>query len=847
MALAALRGGRLPIIASAKEYEGKLSSLLDRSVAHLHPDTAIHFLHAAGRNGSPPVLVLDGVNECPKKWQKNLVKDLQAFYLRWRVPILITTQEPVGLTDSLSGTSLEFAPLTAEQRLAILRSYAPDEVREDLLSLCEPFTTPYELSIAAKCLAELDRLTSRATLFDAYVRRCCERTESPAIVRSILCGFAEWMQRRLVSSLTMNEVWRVAEGILAREGGRSQLFADVLGCGLLEVRQNRCTFRHELLERFLQADAIVRSHRASGELAKALALPRNRPLAEFVIGTALDEATIRECLASLAESKVVGECIRGRLGELAREVATAQCFRLLRAAELALDGLDVEIEGEGEEHFKRVKITRGPTWSDYDCAVMQAIGEALPEGFFVDEFFRLVRQTEEACRWSLANKPGADGRLRVSDVTSLFASLFVFQSGDKRFFPISVIYHGARFRLAFRAGSMDERRLIELTSNLSKRTHGELLLLCKFFREPAPSLVHVVTQLVRRCWDTRVYHLRLEALEYAAVCAAYLEGIHREEMIEFLNSLPTTNVIMNSAIIEAMMSYDLVEPIASTDQVAAELEEILRSPDDSEAHQRANGAVSSIFEDVYQGVYYEVIESLPKKSRVRLFTMAALGAPDYAMLTDWILGRLVELGDPASLPAFEKWSSPPDSGSFAPQDATSRYVAAVIGRAAFAAEPPGPGPEDTDDFRAWSLYGAILHWVYRPGLSDAERNSACAPLWERLLLDLPFEAVDPLYRFEQIADAMPDRERRVLETLCETFPEEVRRVLEFGVKHLDRLTSLFPGPHFQENRPTFIIRRLGQVGNRETVKAIEPLIDSPAVGAEAVAAIRKLRMARTGT
>ncbi len=403
-----------------------------------------------------------------------------------------------------------------------------------------------------------------------------------------------------------------------------------------------------------------------------MALPRNRPLAEFVIGTEPDEPAIRECLTSLADSRVIGDCLQGRLGGLAREVATSECTRLLHSAELALEGLDVEIEGE--EGFERVTIMRGPTWSAYDCAVMQAIGEALPEGLFLDDFLRLVRHTEEACRWSLANRPGAGGRLRVSDITWLFESLFVFQGGGRAFFPVSVIYHRARFRLAIRGGLKDRGRIIDLTADLSERTHGELLLLCKFLRDPDPSMAHVVPRLVRHCWESRVDHLRLEALQYAEECAASLEGAAREEMIDFLSSLPTTNVFLNTSIIEAMIVYELVEPIVSADHVAAQLEEILRSPDDPKAQQRANGAVTGIFEEVYQGAYYEAIESLPREGRVRLFTMAALGAPKYDMFTDWILSRLVELGDASSLPAFERWCSPPAADSVAPQDATSRFV-----------------------------------------------------------------------------------------------------------------------------------------------------------------------------
>jgi hypothetical protein len=57
MALTAVRRGRLAIVAQAREYDGKLSLLMDRSVAHLHPDTARQLMRAAERVGCPVVLL----------------------------------------------------------------------------------------------------------------------------------------------------------------------------------------------------------------------------------------------------------------------------------------------------------------------------------------------------------------------------------------------------------------------------------------------------------------------------------------------------------------------------------------------------------------------------------------------------------------------------------------------------------------------------------------------------------------------------------------------------------------------------------------------------------------------
>ncbi len=70
LVLAAIESGRVPVLVPAKEYDGRLSSLLDRSVAHLHPGTAAKLLAAADRIGSPIGLVVDGFNECAQRLQK---------------------------------------------------------------------------------------------------------------------------------------------------------------------------------------------------------------------------------------------------------------------------------------------------------------------------------------------------------------------------------------------------------------------------------------------------------------------------------------------------------------------------------------------------------------------------------------------------------------------------------------------------------------------------------------------------------------------------------------------------------------------------------------------------------
>jgi Nuclease-related domain len=840
MAISAIREGRLSIFACAKDYEGKLSSLLDRSVAHLFPDTAIQFLNAAALCGSPVTLVLDGFNECHGKRKKELVKDLQAFYLRWPVPILITTQEVVQVPEPLSGATLCFGLLNNGHKTAVLRSYLGDRLPVDAEVLSESFHTPYELSLAADSMTEFGGRATRAALFDSYVQRRCEQTTNAALTRGVLSAIADRMRRRLMSSLTANEVRRLAAATLGRDGRRTHHLAEALECGLLDMRQGRCGFRHELLERFFQAEALMQEYASGDGLPKALTLPRNRDLIEFVIGVETDQEVIRHYLAAVADSSVLGNCLFGRYGEVARDVVMEDCSKVLLSAERALEEVDVQLT-DGEPS-KQLALIGGPSWSTYDVALMWAVGEIIPEGMFLNEAFRLIARTDEKCQSDLAEKAGPAGKLNAMDAMHLFAALYVYTIGNGRaIVPASKIYHAARYRLMFKGLKGDQNAVRGVLENLDSRTPGELFLLCELLRRGGQELGLFVSRLLKTCWKTGLYHLRVDGLEMAEWNAPKLEGAERAEVISVLGSLHSRNGLLSTSIVEAMLAYDMVESPVNKETAAEELAEILRFPDDPQARELASHAVSNIFEEVFQDAYWGAMEALSDDARVQLLTMAALGAPECDFSVEWTLKELLLLEDERTLPAFQHWATKLEAKSCFPQQAVGCYVLGVIGCARFLAEPTALVQPQNDVERAWQAYGGILFWLYKPGLSTPERRAAAAPSWQQLHADLPFDAVDPIMGLERVKLTSSRESRRVIDDLCSRFPDEVRQILEFGLKNRTRLTGLLGRIPWQKETAQFIIRWLGVVGDRGTVRVLEPIIDTADLGPYAVEAVRKLK------
>ncbi len=73
--------------------------------------------------------------------------------------------------------------------------------------------------------------------------------------------------------------------------------------------------------------------------------------------------------------------------------------------------------------------------------------------------------------------------------------------------------------------------------------------------------------------------------------------------------------------------------------------------------------------------------------------------------------------------------------------------------------------------------------------------------------------------------------------------EPIRKILQFGLMHRSQLSTLFKhrNPYSEKGRTEFMIGRLGDIGDGDSIKDLEPLVDSPEYGSLAVKAIRKLK------
>jgi len=504
------------------------------------------------------------------------------------------------------------------------------------------------------------------------------------------------------------------------------------------------------------------------------------------------------------------------------------------------------------------------TWTPNELALMKAIGQVIGIGLFMDEAFFLLRKTYNRFQNQLREK---EGSLRVSSLNAFFFMLEIISSVgvDTSNLPAMIIAESCR-RDFFSSPNTPTNKLLRYYESLEERTHGELYLLCLLLsgdnvKKEFDGLGELLCSLGTVCWNTKIFFLRVELLRMIRSFRNKLSGVNLEAVesmllgwkpkgvnLEAVKIMPSgfeTRIdTVNFNLVEVLAFYDLIEPLVELDDVQEEIRGILQSPECQETWEKAYGAVKNVYEFIFQGAYGEAIENLSQEDKKRLFAFATLGAPNsphnYIPL-DILLVALIQWKDPKTLPAFQKWATELNPEPWNPWVEPVCYVAACVGCSLFMDSPPKLKKLNSDEHWAWQYYGEIIFWVHKPGLSNDEINQRCIPLWEKLQ-NIPFEAVDPLMRLKSLRGVMDAFNFNPGKLLIDHFKEQIRNLLEFGLKNRSHLSTFFP-PSFDSEKllTQFLISQLGEIGNLNTINILEPFMESPEFGKLAVQAVKKLK------
>ena len=876
LSVESISAGYAPVFVPAKYFLGRLSELLNRTVAHLHPGNAGQLLKSLSTSGRRPFLIIDGVNESPIRQCSPLIETLQAFALRQKFSVIFTSRSELDLPAELSGPIIHLNYLTNEEKLKVASVYLT-EPESKIAVMFDALTTPFEIFLAVQSALEAGRHITKYELFNSYSRRCLERGEDSFLAFRILVKIAQIMAERLSTAVLLSEFKRIAETVTESVRAKPDAIATALESGLIEVQHGSFSFSHEMIQRFFEAEAILSGDACTEEMAK----PRNYHLADFVLGAQADTESAKKLVRLDPFQHLLLEGFEGHFGKYAIEAIHSDIAELFEKAKRELREIDFVFNPQKGPFGTNLELVGGMKWTSYERALMGTIGRAFMKGFLVNPVLRLVQETDRIC-FKLLDTKGFPDEMRIRLRNDLFPLLYVWQSEKSP--SVSKIFSGISMsNIWFEQGENPElARLTEsVLMNLEKQPLGVLYLMCELIRRSErSSAMSQLPRFLRHCWNTGIYHLRLHALEAIQLANTIVNGQLRSEIVDTINALDGENIFLNTTIWETLSAYDAIEVGVTVDDAFDEIHRLLYPTPESEEkirqlqslskewndihkpefgdkihekepdevqNQFAYSAYTKIFEEVFQGVYDEAIERLEKDELRRFLTMAALGAPSDAFFVGTILNRLLELEDPRTLPAFEKWAAIPGHKPFMILYAIESFLLGIVGLARYTDNPPLLKRPQRDDEAAWQCYREILFWLHKPSIEDQTVRKNCAPCWQRLFGRCSHAAIDPLMRIQGgILDGFSTR-LGFYKDPATFFPSEVKDVLEAGLKAKSELTSIF-GDHayFKKDHVNFMVKVLEEVGNKTSIPLLEELIESADFGQMAAKAVKTIR-ARTAS
>jgi hypothetical protein len=824
--------GQLVLWVSADDYrKNELGLLLARAVGPYSKETFQALLQKATEGGAGVTAVVDALQAC--RYRTELLNQLNALLLAWpAASVLVTSQTDAGTELFEVSTLVQLCAPAGEERAALATSYGSSAGVAD----SEEFCTRFDIAMAAQVSTALPAGAARADVLDAYIGQLA----LSETVRAGLRCVAAAMDAEITSAITVAEAAAVLRRCPALMSAPAAI-DDIMASRLIVVAQGRFRFKHERLARFLAAEALVVASADGAELGRVLAESVHRDLQDDALILERDPARRYEAIRQISAQRLFVDAARGAFGEQTSRQARADIAALLIEARAAVEGAVFEPPAEGgffgHWHGRRL-------WSITEQALLGAAGVLVLDGMFIDEVCALLDATDEVLRAQMVALREDGHRSAISTV---FAAAYTGQPRDPDNFAATFVMSSA-----YMSRSWSKRELGEAVASrvwADRSPSWGRLYLAAWMSWPTrhPEDARHLPDLIRTGWRLGGYHLQLELLDTSRYVHDLLGDEDRERMIEVLNEIDTQhNINLSTLHLEALARYGQIEALTTLADIQAAIAEVLSDVDDPSRQTAAQVIVGRIFDDEgVVGPYSAAIYSLPVEQRLDLYAMSVLAA-DFSMAYQIALKELADHAEQASpvlRRALEEAARKVRPDNVIRQEAVGGHLLGLLGWAKIAEALPAPAPDPEEPAEA--VYAATWRFVDLL-LFAAQRGEdpACAlnqRIWEGLLskLALPATAVFCEIRRAMIADYNTDKSYVPHELLVQTYPDELRRLMEWALAHREDFSPpAWPFPAWDV--PAFVVETLGQVGDASTAGMLRHYLHDPDLGKDAVAAIRRI-------
>lgn len=859
----AAHGDEVPLLVEAKRYRGgDFWTVLRHGTAPMFRGDPKELLEALRLCGLRPVLMVDAVNECTDTLRADFLRGIQAFILQFGGRVIFTSQAAIELPGDIAAETKKLMLPNEERKRAIYAYHAGLSTAPELDYFCAAFTNAYDLTIAGRCHGDTSRPESRTDLFDRYVRRCVSGYAT--VATALLRALAAEMTAKFTSTLSRSEFDTIAEDFLAIQKVPLTIIDDLHSSRLISLTDDGFAFEHELLFDYFRAEFLRRQFRGVNQLATELRRPRHQDLFEFILPRFSDAEELRGFLFAAPDAAILSRILKGSCGRQVQQQLLAQCEQLLEDSAKDLPNVELVCESitveDGRRRFTGLQIVGTRSWTSYEAMLCQVIALNLDHATLRDKFLQLLDLTEWTLRVSV-NQAAKKSRFRPSAIWDQTVQEYggTLQHGTLQL-PCVAILSTLRsiqmFPRHYKKGLPFRLELFERTRR-TPVSDISMLQLCEDLRhDHTAGDVDRKLELVQQAQDSNIYILRITALELLQSMVQDVQE-HCPDRLSLIRTIldrfDTKNPFVNTVLFETMAAYGLLQPPVSAEEAQAEMRilieddavastpivEVARayevSPEQYLADQ-AYGCLGKIFEDIFQGAYYEAYEGFSDEEKCKILSLAArTREPGFS--TDWILTELLKYGDSSAAPVFKHFASRLDPQSFSIQETVATFALGIEGCARLLDAPPTFDGDGSLAAVAWETVGHALFWLLRP--DRLENIKRVKVLWARFEGPLALAAADVLYQLSR--SHWRFGKENVVPGLIDEFADELSPVLEHCIRHPDSLPTLFQRGGSANNEVLrFVIHCVATLGRETGISALRPLVDDPKFGKDAIGAIEVL-------
>lgn len=856
IALAAARkGDEVPVLVEAKTYRGgDFWSLVRRGTAAMYQGEARELLDAVRVCGLRSLLLVDALNECPVEHLVELLRGVQTFALHFNARVVFTSQTVVELPDDLKSTVTQLTTPSSEERRHIYCYHAGIEISPDVDYFCEAFTNAYELTVAGWCHASGTPATSRVELFDRYVQSCLP--DYYHVGTALLRAIAAEMAKTVSSSWERIEYESFAERFLSEHDGSFAVLDHLRRCGLIRLTPEFFSFEHELLADYFNATEVHRRHGGSAEFTNELRKPRNQRLIELTLPRLNDDKEIGSVLSVAIDLSLLSRVFASQCGARAKTVLLQHVRALFKLAADDLANLSCKCHiaelDDGRRRLALVSVEGSRAWNPYCLRLSEFVARHLDDPAIAAGFLELLDLTEWALRRAAEQAAASEGikpRRVWEEAVRMYGG--VLRSSAMQL-PCTVMLAELRTALMDRtySGGLPIRRPLLERAVSMPGSHFALLALFQERRGVDEGDLETVLDLVRRGWESGIYILKIDAVEFLQWMRHDLSEAGVARICELLRGFETDNIFENTVLLETLSRYGALEPPVSAAEALEEMRstitpnalndhdviEAARALDTAPAAflaARANGCLSRIFEDVFGGAYCEAYFELSREEKSAILRLAS-ECPDVRYHPDWLLRELLEHGDSDALAVYARFSSGVDGESSCAQDATAAFLLAIEGCARFMDTPPPYTASDAPAHRAWATTGEIFFWTHRG-------NKVARTIWSRFEGPTRLAAADVLYNIAHCKWKIEGDGRSSVNLLA-LYADNIRPIVEDCLRGRASLPTVFNyGGHLNRGVVSYLIDALGHVGDHDSVQLLQELVDDLEFGKDAIHAIESIR------